>query len=65
MGDPLEVDELEELLQSEQIVFNKDHKIKGGLIQRKYLVKFKNYPTLHAKWMHKFDLVDYLQSWSQ
>ena len=61
MEDPPEVDELEEVLQPKQIVFHKDRKLKGGQLQRKFLVKFKNYSPLDAKWMEKSDLVDYPQ----
>jgi len=43
LEDPPEVDELEEILQPDQIVFHKERKLAGGKLVRRYLVKFKNY----------------------
>ncbi|MCO5589007.1 hypothetical protein L7F22_042971 [Adiantum nelumboides] len=47
-----EVEETEEILQPEQILAHKERKMKGKLV-RKYLVKFRNYPALDAKWMEE------------
>ncbi|MCO5592033.1 hypothetical protein L7F22_046027 [Adiantum nelumboides] len=52
-----EVEENEEILVPEQILAHKDTKTKGK-VRRKFLVKFKNYPTLDAKWMEEEDLAD-------
>ena len=46
--DPLEVDELEEVLQPEQIISHQDRTLRGGKLQRKFLVKFKNYSPLDS-----------------
>ncbi|MCO5607324.1 hypothetical protein L7F22_061519 [Adiantum nelumboides] len=50
-----EVEELDEILVPEQILAHKERKIKGKVIRR-YLVKFKNYPALDAKWMEEGEL---------
>ncbi|MCO5589090.1 hypothetical protein L7F22_043056 [Adiantum nelumboides] len=55
-----EVEENEEILVSEQILAHKDTKTKGK-VRRRFLVKFKNYPALDAKWMEEEDLADTLQ----
>ena len=55
-----ELDELEEILQPEQIVSHKDRPLRHGKVQRKFLVKFKNYPIRDAKWMEASDLADSL-----
>ncbi|MCO5563898.1 hypothetical protein L7F22_017549 [Adiantum nelumboides] len=52
-----EVEENEEILVPEQILAHKDTKTKGK-VRRRFLVKFKNYPTLDAKWMEEDDLAD-------
>ncbi|MCO5576562.1 hypothetical protein L7F22_030374 [Adiantum nelumboides] len=52
-----EVEENEEILVPEQILANKDTKTKGK-VRRRFLVKFKNYPALDAKWMEEEDLAD-------
>ncbi|MCO5607490.1 hypothetical protein L7F22_061686 [Adiantum nelumboides] len=52
-----EVEENEEILVPEQILAHKDTKTKGK-VRRKFLVKFKNYPALDAKWMEEEDLAD-------
>ncbi|MCO5577860.1 hypothetical protein L7F22_031695 [Adiantum nelumboides] len=52
-----EVEENEEILIPEQILAHKDTKTKGK-VRRKFLVKFKNYPALDAKWMEEEDLAD-------
>ncbi|MCO5580637.1 hypothetical protein L7F22_034507 [Adiantum nelumboides] len=49
--------ENEEVLVPEQILAHKDMKTKGKA-RRKFLVKFKNYPALDAKWMEEEDLAD-------
>ncbi|MCO5602676.1 hypothetical protein L7F22_056812 [Adiantum nelumboides] len=59
-GDPDEqpkVEENEEILVLEQILAHKDTKTKGK-VRRRFLVKFKNYPALDAKWMEEEDLAD-------
>ncbi|MCO5576648.1 hypothetical protein L7F22_030463 [Adiantum nelumboides] len=52
-----EVDENEEILVPEQILAHKDTKNKIK-VRRRFLVKFKNYPALDAKWMEEEDLAD-------
>ncbi|MCO5580717.1 hypothetical protein L7F22_034587 [Adiantum nelumboides] len=52
-----EVEENEEILVLEQILAHKDTKTKGK-VRRRFLVKFKNYPALDAKWMEEEDLAD-------
>ncbi|MCO5549257.1 hypothetical protein L7F22_002724 [Adiantum nelumboides] len=52
-----EVEENEEILVPEQILAHKDMKTKGK-VRRRFLVKFKNYPALDAKWMEEEDLAD-------
>ncbi|MCO5551903.1 hypothetical protein L7F22_005410 [Adiantum nelumboides] len=52
-----EVEENEEILVPEQILAHKDTKTKGK-VRRRFLVKFKNYPALDAKWMEEEDLAD-------
>ncbi|MCO5578196.1 hypothetical protein L7F22_032034 [Adiantum nelumboides] len=59
-GEPVEqpeMEENEEILVPEQILAHKDTKMKGK-VQRKFLVKFKNYLALDAKWMEEEDLAD-------
>ena len=60
MDEQPEVDELEEILQPEQIVSHKDHPLRHGKEKRKFLVKFKNYPVMDAKWMEASALADSL-----
>ncbi|MCO5560863.1 hypothetical protein L7F22_014483 [Adiantum nelumboides] len=45
-----EVEELDEILVPEQILAHKDRKVRGK-VARRYLVKFKNYSPMDAKWM--------------
>ena len=45
------MEELEEILQPEQIVYHTVHKGPKGEKKFRFLVKFKNYFTLNAKWM--------------
>ncbi|MCO5600446.1 hypothetical protein L7F22_054559 [Adiantum nelumboides] len=52
-----EVEENEKILVPEQILAHKDTKTKGK-VRRRFLVKFKNYPALDAKWMEEEDLAD-------
>ena len=52
-----EVEELDEVLVPEQIVAHKDRKVRGK-VSRRYLVKFKNYSAMDAKWMDEGDLAD-------
>ncbi|MCO5600246.1 hypothetical protein L7F22_054356 [Adiantum nelumboides] len=52
-----EVEENEEILVLEQILAHKDTKNKGK-VRRRFLVKFKNYTALDAKWMEEEDLAD-------
>ncbi|MCO5581239.1 hypothetical protein L7F22_035117 [Adiantum nelumboides] len=59
-GEPDEqpkVEENEEILVPEHILAHKDTKTKGK-VRRRFLVKFKNYPALDAKWMEEEDLAD-------
>ncbi|MCO5602745.1 hypothetical protein L7F22_056883 [Adiantum nelumboides] len=50
-----EVEELEEILLPEQILAHKDRKVRGKVVRR-YLVKFKNYSRMDAKWMEEDEL---------
>ncbi|MCO5581333.1 hypothetical protein L7F22_035214 [Adiantum nelumboides] len=52
-----EVEELDEILVPEQILAHKDRKVRGKGARR-YLVKFKNYSPMDAKWMEEAELVD-------
>ncbi|MCO5579744.1 hypothetical protein L7F22_033604 [Adiantum nelumboides] len=52
-----EVEELDEILIPEQILAHKDRKVKGK-VARRYLVKFKNYSPMDAKWMEEAELAD-------
>ncbi|MCO5555027.1 hypothetical protein L7F22_008566 [Adiantum nelumboides] len=52
-----EVEELDEILVQEQILAHKDRKVRGK-VARRYLVKFKNYSPMDAKWMEEAKLVD-------
>ncbi|MCO5580883.1 hypothetical protein L7F22_034755 [Adiantum nelumboides] len=51
-----EVEELDEILLPEQILALKDRKVRGK-VARRYLVKFKNYSPMDAKWMEEAELV--------
>ncbi|MCO5564992.1 hypothetical protein L7F22_018662 [Adiantum nelumboides] len=53
--DQPEVEELDEILVPKQIMAHKERKIKGK-VARRYLVKFKNYPPMDAKWMEESEL---------
>ncbi|MCO5589145.1 hypothetical protein L7F22_043111 [Adiantum nelumboides] len=58
VGDVLEVmlaedqAEVDEILVLEQISAHKERKVKGK-VARRYLVKFRNYPPMDAKWMEE------------
>ncbi|MCO5551479.1 hypothetical protein L7F22_004983 [Adiantum nelumboides] len=52
-----EVEELDEIHIPEQILAHKDRKVTGE-VARRYLVKFKNYSPMDAKWMEEAELVD-------
>ncbi|MCO5598966.1 hypothetical protein L7F22_053065 [Adiantum nelumboides] len=52
-----EVEELDEVLLLEQILGHKDRKVRGK-VARRYLVKFKNYSPMDAKWMEVAEFVD-------
>ncbi|MCO5581907.1 hypothetical protein L7F22_035796 [Adiantum nelumboides] len=54
------VKELDEILVLEQILAHKETKVRGK-VARRYLVKFKNYPPMHAKWMEEAELIDLRQ----
>ena len=51
LEDPPEVEELEEILQPKQIVYHTVHKGPKGKRKLRFLVNFKNYSALNAKWM--------------
>ncbi|MCO5602273.1 hypothetical protein L7F22_056402 [Adiantum nelumboides] len=55
--DQPEVEELDEILVSEQILAHKERKVKGK-VARRYLVKFRNYPPMDAKWMEEGELAE-------
>ncbi|MCO5610528.1 hypothetical protein L7F22_064767 [Adiantum nelumboides] len=48
-------EELDEILIPEQILAHKERKVKGK-VARRYLVKFRNYPPMDAKWMEESEL---------
>ena len=52
-----EVEKLDEILVPEQILAHKERKVKGK-VARRYLVKFRNYPPMDAKWMEEGELVE-------
>ena len=52
-----EVEELDEILIPKQILALKDTKVKGK-VARRFLVKFKNYSPMDAKWMDEDELAD-------
>ncbi|KAH7421157.1 hypothetical protein KP509_13G042900 [Ceratopteris richardii] len=45
---------------SEQIVAHKERKVRGKVVRR-YLVKFRNYSPMDAKWMEEEELADFPQ----
>ncbi|MCO5594209.1 hypothetical protein L7F22_048234 [Adiantum nelumboides] len=51
-----EVEELDEILVPKQILAHKDRKV--GKVARRYLVKFKIYSPMDAKWMEEGEFVD-------
>ncbi|MCO5592304.1 hypothetical protein L7F22_046304 [Adiantum nelumboides] len=55
--DQPEVEELDEILVPEQILAHKERKVKGK-VARCYLVKFRNYPPMDAKWMEEGELAE-------
>ena len=55
--DQPEVEELDEILVPEQILAHRERKVKGKAA-RCYLVKFKNYPPMDAKWMEEYELTE-------
>ncbi|MCO5560446.1 hypothetical protein L7F22_014061 [Adiantum nelumboides] len=55
--DQPEVEELDEILAPEQILAHKERKVKGK-VARRYLVKFRNYPPMDAKWMEEGELAE-------
>ncbi|MCO5575168.1 hypothetical protein L7F22_028965 [Adiantum nelumboides] len=52
-----EMEELDEILVPEQILAHKERKARGK-VARRYLVKFKNYSPMDAKWMEETELAD-------
>ena len=56
--EPLEFDELEEILQVEAILWHEDKILRNGKVLRKYLIKFKNYSFDDDKWMMEPQLKD-------
>ncbi|MCO5555025.1 hypothetical protein L7F22_008564 [Adiantum nelumboides] len=55
--DQPEVEKLDEILVPEQILAHKERKVKGK-VARRYLVKFRNYPPMDAKWMEEGELAE-------
>ncbi|MCO5584832.1 hypothetical protein L7F22_038764 [Adiantum nelumboides] len=51
------VEELDEILVPELILAHKEKKVRGK-VARRYLVKFKNYSPMDAKWMEESELAD-------
>ncbi|MCO5606968.1 hypothetical protein L7F22_061159 [Adiantum nelumboides] len=60
MEDPPEVEGQEEVLQPESMLRHEDKVLRNGKIIRRYLIKFKNYPSEDAKWMQGTQLKDSL-----
>ena len=58
-----EVEELDEILVPKQVLAHKERKVKGK-VARRYLVKFKNYPAMDAKWMEEGELAESLMCWN-
>ncbi|MCO5595151.1 hypothetical protein L7F22_049189 [Adiantum nelumboides] len=54
------VEELDEILVLEQVLARKERKVKGKG-SRRYLVKFKNYPPMDAKWMEEALQEDFMK----
>ncbi|MCO5550251.1 hypothetical protein L7F22_003734 [Adiantum nelumboides] len=52
-----EVEELDEILVPEQILAHKERKVRGK-VAKSYLVEFKNYSPMDAKWMEEAELAD-------
>ncbi|MCO5553469.1 hypothetical protein L7F22_006990 [Adiantum nelumboides] len=52
-----EVEELNKILVPKQMLAHKDRKVRGK-VARRYLVNFKNYSPMDAKWMEEAELVD-------
>ena len=52
-----EVEEQEEILVPQQVLAHKERKVRGRAMRR-YLVKFKNYSPMDAKWMEEDELAD-------
>ncbi|MCO5606437.1 hypothetical protein L7F22_060625 [Adiantum nelumboides] len=60
-----EVEELVEILVPEQILTHKDRKVRGK-VARRYLVKFKYYSPMDAKWMEEAELlVNFIEFFQQ
>ena len=57
-----EVEELDEILVPQQVLAHKERKVKGK-VARRYLVKFRNYPPMDAKWMEEGELVQFVTRW--
>ncbi|MCO5594529.1 hypothetical protein L7F22_048561 [Adiantum nelumboides] len=55
--DQPEVEELDEILVPEQILAHRERKVKGK-VARRYLVRFRNYPPMDAKWMEEGELAE-------
>ncbi|MCO5549223.1 hypothetical protein L7F22_002689 [Adiantum nelumboides] len=53
--DQPEVEVLDEILVPEQILAHKERKVKGK-VARRYLVKFRHYPPMDAKWIEEGEL---------
>ena len=51
LEDPLEVEELEKILPLKQIVYHIVHKGPKGEKKNRFVVNFKNYSALNAKWI--------------
>ncbi|MCO5599188.1 hypothetical protein L7F22_053288 [Adiantum nelumboides] len=51
------VEELDEILVPEQILAHMERKVRGK-VARRYLVKFRKYSPMDAKWMEEAELVD-------
>ncbi|MCO5584776.1 hypothetical protein L7F22_038708 [Adiantum nelumboides] len=54
--EPPTLDELDEVLEPEQIISHRDRVLRNGKRSRRFLVKFKNYSPLDAKWMDTHEL---------
>ena len=56
--EPLEFEDQEEILQPESFLQHEDKLLGNGKVNKRYMVKFKNYPFKDAFWMQDIQLKD-------